>query len=288
MSETQNNVQETNLSEEEQDILELQKLGLDTIVPKLYQHPKGSDNYFKILTAIQRLQAELKDDAGNFKYHELVVCRPNHFTEPGLDAEKITDTFVTGDILKRKSSFFANNDVKLYPRFVLEHNPAFLQYVVAGYITDGTDFILLQTKPDSGRISNKITMVQGHVSFEPAMHTSTEYEFCQLSMKRELKEELVSELQLYIPRNYKEVVFDHKNTIGLEHIGFIYEITTGEYTVDEVFEKMKTNESSKHEPVIIRRKELEELIHEKGDNWTKIIFETDEYMKRKNKELLAK
>lgn len=284
MSETNVSTEQTEKERlEEEEFIRVQ---YEEALVDLYNHPKGSEIYFQILDVIHEYQKNMLNHDGTVKYDEYVVCRLNPFTEIGAGSmEDFLNSFKRNDFIKTNSSFFANKDVKMIRRHMVENNPALIQYVVAGYITDGTDYILLQTKPNSGRINDKITMIQGHVSFTPEMYTLTEDEFCRLSMERELKEELATSVKLTVSNDTKNTIFDHFNTIGLEHLGLVYEISTNGLSVDEVFSNLRTNESSKHEPIIVRKKGLEELIHEKGDNWTKIFFETTQHMERKNQEV---
>ncbi|MMZ42145.1 hypothetical protein D1872_36640 [compost metagenome] len=228
-----------------------------TIMSKLQQQPK----YFTNVLAVHRSEIA-GHHMGAIRYisksSDMVEYRPKFSKEV---------TFV---------HIIDNEDIRILPRWELEYNPSYRQLVVAAFITDGKNLILLKNTVNT-RIQNKITMIQGHVDFTPEAYTQTQIEFLYTSIHREINEELkrkggndpVLVKDSNIP-NPSYILNLSNNFIDIEHTGIVYTIKVDDAV--ELFSKITTAEEENHEVILIPLNQIHKY-EDQFDNWLKPVIE---------------
>lgn len=166
---------------------------------------------------------------------------------------------------KIEEKFLNKRNINISKRSRVEYSPFSLQ-IVGGCIISSPSFIAV-LKSTSGRLKDKLTMIQGHVDYDSSFVSCNDVtEFIRKNTMRELKEEVKikgEELEdvITLSEKPKYVINKYGTLIDVEHIGFIYEASMS----DEDILKLKSNEKDKHEVFIINR----ETLNEKGkDEYT--------------------
>ncbi|WP_304576618.1 hypothetical protein [Romboutsia ilealis] len=180
---------------------------------------------------------------------------------PGYDmeTEKKKDMTYVGLFNEEIENDLLRKDrVHICRRSHAEYSPFQLQ-IVGGCIITSPSFIAV-LKSTSGRLKDKLTMVQGHVDYDPSFVLCKDMtEFVRKNAMRELNEEVKIKGEdltdvITLSEKPKYVINKYTTLIDIEHIGFIYEASMS----DEDILKLKSNEKDKHEVVIINRETLAE------------------------------
>jgi predicted NUDIX family phosphoesterase len=149
------------------------------------------------------------------------------------------------------------------PREMAEYNLEWKQVNVFGFITDGEKVILLE------KTSNKdITMIGGHVDFEPEVYNRSQYEHLRAGMQKELDEEIDHKKALRVPETPIGVINTRNKFHDLYHMAVLYKIKTK--NIDKLFEQLKTGEPHKHNIVMLTRDELKKK-NNKHHQWLKYV-----------------
>lgn len=273
------------------DLKTLENKTLDECVEEMYKHPPGTHAFHMIQNTItdkliddkyedyiigfkSKLYGddECPEDLNRIKFIKSIYSESIPFFYETHGHEMATSA--APDILfSNHYSFLEDNRFVIMQRKYFEYNPRFKQLVVAAYITDGTDIMLLRTNDSSdNRIQEKITLIQGHVDFDENAYIMSQEDFLLSNIKRELFEELQvkdafrgEDMEFsIIPRYY---INDMEDFIGLEHFGIIYEINVP--SVMELSKMLESGEKDKHNIYCTRIEQLEN-INTKGklDRWT--------------------
>lgn len=157
-----------------------------------------------------------------------------------------------------EKQFLNINRVSVRRRSQVEYTPYCLQ-IVGGCIITSPSFIAV-LKSTEGRLKDKLTMIQGHVDYDPTFvlcNDTTQY--VRKNAMRELTEEVKIkgvdlEDVVTLSEKPKYVINKYSTLIDIEHIGFIYEVSMS----DEDIMKLKSNEKDKHEVFLINRETLAE------------------------------
>lgn len=270
----------------------LENLTLEELTNKLYQFPIDSIEYQMIRLAIQtKLEGE--------KYDEYLIAFPSLMNK---DKDLVIDPVINSingikriyrEPISRPYSVFiydVREDISIFSeemtfledeRFLykqrreLEYNPKFKQLVVGCYVTDGDNIVLLQTKKNGKtRIEDRLTLIQGHVSFDSNAYVMSQLEFLRENMIREFEEEVdTKNLSLYFPIKPNFYINDNRNHIGLEHFGIIYEIRTEPNNFEYLSKSFSSNEEEKHSVIVLELRSLiqnQDLIY-KLDDWAKLV-----------------
>lgn len=265
---------------------------LEALIDKLRNYPIGSGSYKEVKSSIQEKLLELDSE----KYNKNIACFRSmmEWTGNSLDNEagvpsllsynilcnangifKIDwnslDEYPTSPLLETKT-FAEDINVKFLPRNEVEYNLLYKQIVVGALIRDNKNVLLLQTN-ENNRISNTMTMVQGHVEFSRDLFLMSELEFLQLSLIREIKEELLFEdkytCRFEIPSHPTFIINNNKNFSELEHFCLVYEIRVD--NVLDLLSHVESGEPEKHQVTSIPLTELI-LYKDQLDDWVYMIL----------------
>lgn len=268
------------------DVLTYEQVTLDDLLNELYHHPIGSPLYATIRNCIVEKLTEPKyDDYVIAFMSRMNLEYPTHkrrqdleeFNDlEGIEKYPVEGTFTHDNNLtntvyfSKELSFLEDDRFVIMPRKYLEHNPEFKQIVVAGYITDGKDIMLLHANSNKdNRIRDKYTMIQGHVDFGPRVYTEPQLGFLYDSMLREFTEEVDFKGPLTFETTPKYFINDKGHRVGLEHFGVIYEIRVP--SVEDLKNSIKSGEEDKHSVVVIKNGTYSDFF-DNFDDWTKKLF----------------
>lgn len=270
---------------------------LDNLVEKLYSVPFDTTEYY---TLREQIRSKLSE---NEKYDEVVVCFPSKLNRQNNNDLNLVKGFIniSENIFKSGKNYFdtdtiLRNTVSEHETFIesdkydflkrneVEYNPAYKQLITAGFIADDEKILLLQTN-DNNRIKNKLTLVQGHLSWGPDIYLRSQTEYLMLNLVREFNEELVitdkddttknsiTDLINDILNNGSQdlyLIADYSNHIGIEHFGFVYGFKI-EGRIEDKY-NIKSGEPEKHDAVFIKYNELKDH-YNSMDQWLKMVVD---------------
>lgn len=199
------------------DVLTYEQVTLDDLLNELYHHPIGSPLYATIRNCIVEKLTEPKyDDYVIAFMSRMNLEYPTHkrrqdleeFNDlEGIEKYPVEGTFTHDNNLtntvyfSKELSFLEDDRFVIMPRKYLEHNPEFKQIVVAGYITDGKDIMLLHANSNKdNRIRDKYTMIQGHVDFGPRVYTEPQLDSFMIVCFESSLKRLISKDHLHLKR----------------------------------------------------------------------------------------
>lgn len=193
------------------------------------------------------------------KYEQEFILTAYLYPDYDFETEKKIDMTYIGLFNEEIENRFLRKDrINVCKRSNAEYSPFHLQ-LVGGCIITSPSFIAV-LKSTSGRLKDNLTMVQGHVDYDPSFVLCRDMtEFIRKNVMRELNEEVKIKGEyltdvITLSEKPKYVINKYTTLIDIEHIGFIYEATMS----DEDIIKLKSNEKDKHEVVIINRETLAE------------------------------
>lgn len=161
-------------------------------------------------------------------------------------------------------------------RYKAEYNPEFSQLCVAVIVKCYDGYVLLSTSKDN-RISNKLTMVQGHVKFDRNCYLKTYSEILKDNIVEELKEEtnitdIMSEDLIRALLTPSYLIRCDLSIIDLEHCGVIYTLNLP--MSKDKLENLTTMEPEKHSVVILNEDEIKERI-DGMDSWLHLAMKEE-------------
>lgn len=252
---------------------------IDVLENNLRGLPAGTEAYDKAKRAMENALKE------NPKYvNEFVACILTRNSEFPYGVTAVDETLLTNlsELFYQAGGKFKNNisPAHFIPRYEAEYDITRKQLVVCTYITDGKYAILLKNK-DTGRLANRVTMVQGHVNFSRDIYFLDGMEYLRRSANRELNEEIKMNfddmLAVNLPHTPKYIVQTNSNFIDMEHIGIVYAIEVEDAM--GLSRRIKSGEPDKHDIIV---GSFEEILNEPNMcNWSRPVIEKEkEYYNR--------
>lgn len=182
------------------------------------------------------------------------------------------------EIFKKDRTFVEDPQFVTMPRHDAEYNLQYRQLVVGAFIKSQDEIMLLKTNSDSteNRITDKYTLIQGHVDFSPEAYLMSQQEFLYENIRREFHEELNVDDKVFERKllsfepEPRFVICDNDDFVGMEHYGVIYQIDVA--TMQSIKDLITTGEASKHEVVTLPLKGIE-AYYDKMDSWTRMIVQ---------------
>lgn len=160
-------------------------------------------------------------------------------------------------------------------RYELEYNGNELKQLVVGcIITNSDDRRIAVLESLNGRLSGKLTMIQGHVSCTELKgvaknikhYSSFIYDEIDSNMSKEIFEEVGLLRNMYSMRKML-IIQTNDNKISSEHVGVIYMVKIQD---DNIFESLKSNEPEKHDVVKFDTFDLlSDKYDDRMDTWLK-------------------
>lgn len=145
-----------------------------------------------------------------------------------------------------KRTFGEDDNFTFVSREEAEYNFEWKQVSVFGFVTDGTNYLLLRKNE-----TNEITMIGGHVDYSLDIYRKPQLEILREAMETELKEEVKHGKQLTVPEKPIALVNTFNKFNDIFHMAFIYKIE-----VDDLSQfAAKTGEPEKHSVITISSKE---------------------------------
>lgn len=248
------------------------------LTERLYHTKPFSDLYYKgrrLIIVLLSYEAKYQEDIivfkslGNYsrpRGEELpyglnafigIFEPPSEDLQIALEAvNATTDDQLPQHLFSEGATYLDDPGFEVRPRFEMEYNPEYKQLVANSYITDGQHIILLKTK-DQTRIQNKLTLIQGHVSFDETIYLLSQRQYNRQAAIREFLEEVTAvddksvllELATSFPETPRFYINTRNNHIDIEHFGIVYEVTVGNAV--DLFTQLTTAESENHELGII-------------------------------------
>jgi len=280
-----------------------QNKSIDLLTYELYNYPLDSFKYLQTKLKIENL---LRQES---KYLEEIICIPSKFNiesmndtknynrydeirrvnslvslvhpDNGLslqskeydeDGNIITKVFTNENkpLFKKDKTFLEDDDFIIIPRFEAEYNSRYKQLVVACYITDNKNILLLESL--QGRMSGKITMIQGHVSFTRSCYLKNQFTILRENLMREIEEELIFKDGITLPVPLLPN-FTYNGYITLsesEHFGLLYQIHVP--SINDIIDKIQTGEPDKHKLVLLEINN--DLLNKPNlDTWVKLVID---------------
>jgi len=276
---------------------------IEFLTTHLYDYPLKSDRFHSIKLRIEEL---LKTED---KYWERIICLPSKFNIKAINNNKnyglydeiirvnslvslvhehngvtlqskkydedgniVNGIFMNENkpLFKNDKTFLDDEDFIILPRFEAEYNPLYKQLVVACYITDNKNILLLESL--NGRMKDKITMIQGHVGFTRSCYLKNQFTILRENLMREIKEELIIQEDFCLPIPLLPT-FTYNGYITLtenEHFGLLYEIKVP--NINDILDKIQTGEPEKHKLVVL---EIDDKLLNKPnlDTWVKLVID---------------
>lgn len=233
---------------------------MDALIEALKKVPYGADEHAQIHKALSKHVAK--------KYPEqYVLAVKNKFVldELGHSLAKYGDVteFSQIDHNFGKRTFGEDDRFSFVAREEAEYNFGWKQVSVFGFVTDGTNYLLLRKNG-----SDEITMIGGHVDYSLDIYRKSQLEILREAMETELKEEVKHGKQLTVPEEPILLVNTFNKFNDIFHMAFIYKIE-----VDDLSQfAAKTGEPEKHSVITISSKESL-LENNKTHHWIKTIQE---------------
>lgn len=253
--------------------LAVKKNGIDFYLDKLYSSIPNSMEFKDARRYIETWYKSEKPGSAD----EKILVMPNYLVAHN-------NMNITG--FKEKIEKLHSNNTKVVTsdifdvktRSEVEYNPLWLQFVVGVVIKNKTGdkvALLKTTNHSENRVKEKITLVQGHVTATESIYTRSLKEIFTESAVRELLEEtdIAEESAKFSPMEHILTIHDTSNTVGFEHMGYIYRLTLN----DNEFDNLKSNEEHKHEVIILDKTNITEVV-DKGDNWLKMLYVQDLFL----------
>lgn len=264
---------------------------LNELHEEIMKYPDWEDKYVELRREIE------KELAKKPNHHDYVICFPtvNWHTEDNIQIKKIRNHSVkcpgvlkaSEVILFKNNNTFVGAGFEIRKRLELEYNINYKQLVVGALITSGDKVLCLKSL--TGRLEDKLTMVQGHVDYHASVLVKSQISFLRDNVLRELNEELFtgSMTKKYFEDNAKigYYISSNEDYISMEHFGTIFTIDVKDMELTECNNiKLRTEdneildvlsgEPDKHDLFVIENKEhYEELVIEgKLDGWLKLIL----------------
>jgi predicted NUDIX family phosphoesterase len=252
------------MCENEKEIL------IEELIKRIYDFPLMSSEYRETK---KRLEKQLQAYPN---FNKSIICFPtkfNYFTNYKIvENNDLLQTrglrkvrqgpFIDTVFFSDSISFLEDERFDCLKRYQVEYTPTYKQLVVAAYITDGQNIILLDSH--KGRVQG-YTMIQGHVDFDKSCYLRSQFEFLHDNILREMNEEIKIEndAKLVIPE-YPNYYFSGNKTLSqLEHFGIVYQIKVP--NVESI--KIVSNEPEKHDIVCLDIFKLNEY-KDKLDEWS--------------------
>lgn len=236
-------------------------MNLDEMMVRLHNTPVDSRMHKDILGDIQ---IELMRDS---KYDEFAVAFHSNLSLKTTSSRVKKLREVTGIKHIENNEDFIFSDTMTFPedlrsfeikqRHQLEFNLKYKQLVVGAYITNGKYLVMLKNK--EGRLKDKLSMIQGHVSYNENCLLLSQRKFLLDNMMREIREEIIcDEVRWEEIKNHIKPRFflsTKSEMISLEHFGIIYQIRL-DYP-DEIFKDLfMSGEPDKHDIEIVDLSQL--------------------------------
>jgi len=258
---------------------ELYNKTLEELIDELYKHPFYTHNHMVVKDVIAE---RLKDKPDYDKY---LVCFPSKFSPRSEQLHLEQDMHsIRGLVEWDRVESLMEDEYSLIPfsdlstfiederfgyveRYMAEYDLGLKQLVVACYITDGKNVMLLDCK--QGRMAGNYTMVQGHVEYDPTIYFKSQLEFLRDNAFREFSEELKLSKEIIFPLTPKFLYNGEIQLVQLEHFGIIYEVRVE--NLNEYIHNITSGEPEKHTPVCISLKDTADL-DGKIDNWASVVL----------------
>ena len=276
---------------------------LQYLAEDLFNYPIKSDDYKRIKNSIE---AHLYNDSKNL---EQLVCIPSKFNIKAMNDNKnyieydeirrmnslvglvhphnglslqskeydedmniVTKVFSNENkpLFKNDKTFLEDDDFIFIPRFKAEYDLLYKQLVVACYITDNKNILLLESL--DGKMKSKITMIQGHVKFTRSCYLKNQFTILRENLMREIEEELILKDDIYLPIPLLPS-FTYNGYMTLtesEHFGLIYHIQVTD--INDIINKIQTGEPEKHKLVVLEISD--DLLNKPNlDTWVKLVID---------------
>lgn len=236
---------------------------LDYYVSGLYEFHPTHELHKEIRNHIRTLLSDPK------YLEEVFVYRTVHHPE--------YETLQSFDVMASNTETFVNDPTYLVKsRREVEYNLEYRQLVVCAIIVDENKNLIVLKTTDNGtnRIQDKLTMVQGHVSFSKEAYIMSQVKYLRENIKRELEEELNINGEINITELIEAtpsfIIDIHDDFSSLEHHGFVYVLNVP--NCEEFMANVKSNESEKHSVVYLANEDIKDSF-ENMDTWLQLIVE---------------
>lgn len=266
-------------------------MNIDELYEESMKYPTWDERHIELREKIKE-ELKLKEN-----HHDYVICFPTVTDETcGLQLTHLQNYFKGSSpiVSSKEASFFYNNRTfmdagfEYHKRLELEYNILYKQLVVGALITSGEKILVLKSK--IGRLSDKMTMVQGHVDYHASLLVKSQIDFLRDNALRELGEELsMNESAKNYLKEKAEIgyyISSNANYISMEHFGTIFTINVHEMEIlengdiriqnedNEIF-NITSGEPEKHDLFVIENKEQYHEFVDQGilDDWLRLILE---------------
>lgn len=233
---------------------------LSAVVNELKKYPHTSSQYKKLFTEVSKLVSE--------KYsNQFILCTPSKFSTNvnlGFTSMVKNEGVISLDELpiKKDQTFFEDYNFVFKPRHEVEYNYLYKQIAVFGFITDGTQYIMLKKK-----CNNEVTMVGGHVDYSIDAYRVNKIDYLRQALQIEVDEEIDHNKQITVSKKPFALINAHVKFQDFFHMAFVYKIKVD--SVDDLYKTIKSGEK-RHD--VVRFKSKKELLAYKNLNhWIPMI-----------------